>query len=108
MNPSTPHVDWFLYLVGTPASIYRLVEAKFILIQERNTKVPNLCYNSTIKFQACKNPYKNRYCNLFPFDTNLVVLDNEGRYVNASWIDLPGIYSIKILNFIQIKVILIH
>ena len=27
-----------------------------------------------ILFQACKNPYKNRYCNLFPFDTNLVTI----------------------------------
>ena len=39
--------------------------------------------------KACKNPFKNRYCNLYPFDTNLVKLGND-RFVNASWIDFAG------------------
>merc|ERR1719400_2200201 len=38
--------------------------------------------------RAKKNEHKNRYCNLFPFDTNLVHLE-EKEYVNASWIKLP-------------------
>ena len=35
---------------------------------------------------------QNRYCNLFPFDENLVELkNNDGQdiYINASWLELP-------------------
>ena len=46
--------------------------------------------NLFILIQACRHPYKNRYCNLFPFDTNLVTLNQESSYINASWIQLPG------------------
>lgn len=38
--------------------------------------------------KACKNPRKNRYCNLFPFDAHLVNLDDPDRYINASWVSL--------------------
>ena len=39
--------------------------------------------------KAEKNEIKNRYCNLFPFDRNLVSLEKEEDYINASWIELP-------------------
>ena len=47
--------------------------------------------------KATKNEIKNRYCNLFPFDRNLVSLEKEEDYINASWIELPRgkIYYIK-------------
>lgn len=37
--------------------------------------------------QAVRNRLKNRYCNLFPFDSNIVDLPH-GDYINASWIRL--------------------
>ncbi len=30
-----------------------------------------------------------RYCNLFPFDKNIVSLGDSSRYINASWIRFP-------------------
>ena len=39
--------------------------------------------------KAAKNEIKNRYCNLFPFDRNLVHLEKDEEYINASWIELP-------------------
>ena len=95
--------------------MYSFAKSKFKLFKASKKPYIKLCYFYNLfdqiayksrltidpmmfKFQACKNPYKNRYSNLSPFDTNLVLLDNEERYVNASWIDLPGTYSIKILN----------
>lgn len=39
--------------------------------------------------KAAKNEIKNRYCNLFPFDRNLVHLEKDDEYINASWIELP-------------------
>ncbi len=39
--------------------------------------------------KACDNERKNRYCNLFPFDSNLVHFDDEPDfYVNASWVNV--------------------
>ena len=37
--------------------------------------------------KACKFPRQNRYCNLFPFDTNIVHL-SENQYINASWMKI--------------------
>merc|ERR1712198_153979 len=34
--------------------------------------------------KATKNEIQNRYCNLFPFDRNLVSLEKEEDYINAS------------------------
>ena len=57
--------------------------------------------------KAVKNEIKNRYCNLFPFDQNLVHLEKEEEYINASWIELPkGTYILNAVRLIfQILVI---
>ena len=55
-------------------------------------------HDAMVKNGLCKkarrNPKKNRYCNLFPFDENIVHLDNPNQYINASWMTvlpwLPG------------------
>ena len=53
--------------------------------------------------EAVKNEVKNRYCNLFPFDRNLVTLEN-GSYINASWIELPkGIISVQFCFYAPLK-----
>merc|ERR1712001_355150 len=53
---------------------------------------PNKQHDAMVQGGLCKgatkNEHKNRYCNLFPFDRNLVHLE-EKEYVNASWIKLP-------------------
>ena len=43
---------------------------------------------------AVKNSEKNRYCNLFPFDSDRVKLQvpkDKSDYINASWIKIPGV-----------------
>eukprot|EP00092_Neocalanus_flemingeri_P037205 GFUD01040509.1.p1 GENE.GFUD01040509.1~~GFUD01040509.1.p1 ORF type:complete len:368 (+),score=158.64 GFUD01040509.1:72-1106(+) len=47
---------------------------------------------------AVKHKEKNRYCNLFPYDTNRVVLEGETDYINASWVTLPGVKDKLILT----------
>jgi len=47
---------------------------------------------------AVQHKEKNRYCNLFPFDTNRVVLDEENEYINASWVILPNVKDRVILT----------
>eukprot|EP01083_Nonionella_stella_P180500 643881_1 len=39
---------------------------------------------------ASANCEKNRYSNIFPFDTNLVHLNNK-EYINASWVTFPNL-----------------
>lgn len=41
--------------------------------------------------KACQFPKHNRYCNLFPFDKNIVELKQDPKltYINASWMTLP-------------------
>ena len=38
--------------------------------------------------KACQFPQMNRYCNLFPFDENIVNLQNPDHYINASWMKI--------------------
>ena len=38
--------------------------------------------------KACRFPLKNRYCNLFPFDENIVNLQDPNEYINASWMKI--------------------
>ena len=38
--------------------------------------------------KACQFPLMNRYCNLFPFDENIVNLQNSDHYINASWMKI--------------------
>ena len=38
--------------------------------------------------KACQFPLMNRYCNLFPFDENIVNLQNPDHYINASWMKI--------------------
>ena len=64
----------------------------------------NLCLIGLCK-RATKNEHKNRYCNLFPFDTNLVHLE-EKEYVNASWIKLPKGKNIFSASAMQIMMFL--
>ena len=52
-----------------------------------------------------KNEHKNRYCNLFPFDRNLVHLE-ENEYINASWIKLPKGKNILSASATQIMILL--
>lgn len=48
--------------------------------------------------KACQNPKKNRYCNLFPFDEQIVSLQDPDQYINASWIDLkPWVQNRKFI-----------
>ena len=47
---------------------------------------------------AVKHKEENRYCNLFPYDTNRVVLEGEKDYINASWVSLPGVKDKLILT----------
>ena len=47
-----------------------------------------------------KAPGDNRYCNLFPFDASRVVLSglNTSDYINASWVEMPGLENKLILT----------
>merc|ERR1711892_438194 len=47
---------------------------------------------------AEKHKEENRYCNLFPYDANRVVLEGETDYINASWVTLPGVKDKLILT----------
>merc|ERR1712025_173576 len=47
---------------------------------------------------AVKHKEENRYCNLFPFDANRVVLEGDNDYINASWVVLPGVRDRLILT----------
>ena len=49
---------------------------------------------------AVKAPGENRYCNLFPFDENRVVLSGRATsdYINASWVEMPGLERRLILT----------
>merc|ERR1719369_205742 len=47
---------------------------------------------------AVKHRKENRYCNLFPYDTNRVVLEGEEDYINANWVTLPGVEDQLILT----------
>ena len=48
---------------------------------------------------AVANPDDNRYCNLFPFDESRVVLTGLKKdYINASWVDMPGVENKFILT----------
>ena len=49
---------------------------------------------------AVKAPGDNRYCNLFPFDASRVVLTglNTSDYINASWVEMPGLEEKLILT----------
>ena len=38
--------------------------------------------------KACQHPRKNRYCNLFPFDENIVQFEDPNQYINASWVKI--------------------
>ena len=47
---------------------------------------------------AVKHKEENRYCNLFPYDANRVVLEGDKDYINASWVALPGVEDKLILT----------
>ena len=48
---------------------------------------------------AVAAPEDNRYCNLFPFDENRVVLTGMKRdYINASWVRMEGLENKLILT----------
>ena len=50
---------------------------------------------------AVKNSEKNRYCNLYPFDSERVKLQvpkDKSDYINASWIKIPGVETRFILT----------
>ena len=47
---------------------------------------------------AVKHKEENRYCNLFAYDANRVVLEGENDYINASWVTLPGVQDKLILT----------
>jgi protein tyrosine phosphatase len=38
--------------------------------------------------KACKNPQKNRYRNLYPYDKSIVSLQDPEQYINASWVSV--------------------
>ena len=35
--------------------------------------------------KACQFPNQHRYSNMYPFDENLVNLQDQNKYINASW-----------------------
>ena len=54
---------------------------------------PGQQHDKMVRNKLCKrasaNEDKNRYCNLFPFDTNVYNFPGSSdKYINASWIDL--------------------
>ena len=71
----------------------------FFFFVNENVRFIGLCK------RAKKNEHKNRYCNLFPFDKNLVHLE-ENEYVNASWIKLPKGNNIFSASAMQIIILL--
>ena len=54
-------------------------------------------HDAMVKNKLCvkaqNNRLKNRYCNLFPFDENVVELPGDD-YINASWIELGQKYIV--------------
>ena len=38
--------------------------------------------------KACQFPNQHRYSNMFPFDKNLVNLQGQNKYINASWMKI--------------------
>ena len=60
-------------------------------------------HDAMVRLGLCKAAEKhkeeNRYCNLFPYDSNRVVLTGklEDDYINASWVRLEGVKDPLIL-----------
>ena len=50
-----------------------------------------------------------RYCNLFPFDENIVSLENPDHYINASWMKiLPWLPDRKFIVTMVSKLSITH
>jgi len=51
-------------------------------------------HDSMVRMGLCQaavnHKEENRYCNLFPFDENRVILGGDNDYINASWVSVQG------------------
>ena len=45
----------------------------------------HIMVNQGLCRKACQFPNQHRYSNMYPFDKNLVNLQGQNKYINASW-----------------------